>query len=275
MLSWRPHDGHTDQVRQLTLAAALAVKLRRTLVLPPLMHHLDSPSCLPASAAAPGWRRPRMSSLFNLTSLGVPYVERSHANETGCRISSAGAQHESCVVVDASWLSLDRLSGSSGAARAARHLHFSSLLFEPRGSSPSPSCRFASWERLLAQGPCSIQYRKDILARALSVLQRLMGTPSFVAVHVRALPEAAAKRDPAREWTARLFNLLRDELRGGPLRVERELVKRNLRTRASRPYTCACARACACACPCACVCACACACACECACACACACAYA
>ena len=42
LLSYSPHYGLTDQLRQLSLARALAESLQRTLVIPPLLSHFDA-----------------------------------------------------------------------------------------------------------------------------------------------------------------------------------------------------------------------------------------
>jgi len=201
-ISYRAHDGHADQLRSLTLAAALARAWRRRLVLPPLAHHFDSPSCPTSQSPRRRWlRRPTLSSLLNLSALGVPFVEV--ANETGC---GGGIQHTTCLVADPSWLSLHQRS-ESAALPSAGHVHFASLLF-----SQGKSCRFANWERVLAGGPCRIQYRADVLDKARAVLDRhleLSGRRSvLVAAHVRVLSEAAGKRDRQDEWLGRLVSLL-------------------------------------------------------------------
>ena len=131
-LSYRAHDGHTDQMRSLTLAAALARSLRRELLLPPLMHHLDAVSCpssLNSTRRATG-RRPRLSTLLNLSALGVRFRERD--GEVGCqsaRSSHGSSQH--CVTIDPTWLSFDHASDRrrAGSIDSAPRVHFASLLF--------------------------------------------------------------------------------------------------------------------------------------------------
>ena len=134
--------------------------------------------------------------MINLSALGVRYSE--HSETPGC-----SSDRRSCVNIDPSWLSFDARQGS----HAASHIHFGSLLFAH--DRRRAACRFTNWERVLAATPCRLQYRPDVLAGALAALSRwLPSSARFDAIHVRALPEAAAKRDTLREWTARLTGLL-------------------------------------------------------------------
>ena len=200
-LSYRPHDGHADQMRQLSLAAALARKLSRQLVLPPLLHHKDAGSCSNSNLQL--LSRPPISSLLNLSALNVKFIERADFGG-GLRCEAAAAL--SCAAADLTWLSFDVAPPHAKLAFSPQHLHFQSMLFSLQ-QRPS-SCRFANWEAALVEGPCRIRYRRDVLSQAMAVignrLPKARGNAHLVAAHVRALPEASSKRDRPTEWMPRV-----------------------------------------------------------------------
>ena len=136
LLSYRPHDGHADQMRQLTVAAALARSLHRHLLLPPLLHHLDSPSCPRYKVDIAS--RPAISSVLDLSALGVQTTEVPHA------LPSCSRANGSCPrAIDPSWMQLGHRGPSP--LSSSRWLHFESMLF----TTARRGCRFANWEQAL------------------------------------------------------------------------------------------------------------------------------
>ena len=70
LLSYMPHNGHADQMRQLALARAVAATLQRSLIVPPLLAHFDAQFNTHVSALGQlKLHRPLMSSVINFTRL--------------------------------------------------------------------------------------------------------------------------------------------------------------------------------------------------------------
>jgi hypothetical protein len=215
-LSYLPHGGHTDQMRELVLAAALARRLSRVLVLPSLLpwplpqslrHLLFSHTCSADPFAAWNCSRDRpLESFLDTRALGVRFLEDTQQLRALGHRDNARTQ---ATVVDPAWVSL----GPRQQRRASTEptlLHFSSMLFGVDRRGGSHTCRIANLEKLLSPAACHVRYRGDLLERAREMLTQVMGV-SFVAVHVRTAAEAAGKRELQHEWTARLASLLRDD----------------------------------------------------------------
>lgn len=210
MLSYRPHGGHTDQLRELTLASALARTLRRKLVLPPLLHHFDSVANIVTCSHGDTlsvWRlnasRPPLSSVLDLTALGVPTVPHTALHPPPVCASEGVLVQPCMLVVSPGWVQLGGASRAQPQQHAFSWIHFDSLLFGIVSRGQSRTCSLSQLERVLQPGQCRVAYRRDVMSRALGLLQSRMHGP-FAAVHIRALAEAAGKREAGREWTARL-----------------------------------------------------------------------
>ena len=78
MLSYTPRNGLADQLRQLTLARALAERLQRKLIVPNLLSHFDADSKTSERAIASkvrGSKQRALSWLLDLSRLGVPVLD--------------------------------------------------------------------------------------------------------------------------------------------------------------------------------------------------------
>ena len=98
MLSYTPHNGLADQLRQLSLAHALAERLQRTLVIPALLSHFDAStrlSELEITRNAHRLNRPPLSWLLDLSHSGLPMVDARTIPPAfalpGCSVGTSGA----------------------------------------------------------------------------------------------------------------------------------------------------------------------------------------
>lgn len=230
LLSYNPGGGHTDQLRDLALAAATATSLGRRLVLPPYLYHRDA-NVYTAATQVPKLLhiRPRLSSIIDVVGTnsdsfidGAEAIELHAAAHSLPRCSSGyvdgnftGAEEDgnNCVV----WLeppepfhSVSSLLKRLQRARHARFLHFGSML-DVLAARRAKRYPLATWEQQLGRGPCTIHYRRDVLSAARRALSgALPVNRSYVAAHVRALRRDRAKSECPEEYLPRLKQLVSD-----------------------------------------------------------------
>lgn len=221
LLSYMPHNGLTDQLRQLSLAVAVAEALGRTLVVPPLLSHFDATANTASVVLARKIRRaqrPPLSMLINLTALGVAVVDDSadlwhsamHDLPSCISISNTSTSTETAGGEAARGAEVTRngtvslppcvhaieppekhaSQASAGAAlrswrrlRHVRWLHFRSLLWV-HAARQAGRYPLPSWEEELEPTPCRIRYRHDVIASARAVLRPAL-PPDYLAAHVR------------------------------------------------------------------------------------------
>ena len=220
LLSYTPHSGHADQMRQLTLARALAEVLQRTLVLPSLLSHFDATASTPTRFIR---KRPSVGWLLNITTLDVPLVEASSLTWTPrslprCLLNKkrgGGSEDHtfpSCVH------HLEPPPANSSVSAYLTHLaglsqlpwiHFRSMLWvhSERLAQRSP---LAVWEeQLVPTSSCLLRFRGDVVAAARAALETILpATTRYVAVHVRTLREAEEKGEREDEWKKRLVRFV-------------------------------------------------------------------
>lgn len=222
VLSYYPANGLTDQLRQLSLALALAQLFGRRLVLPPVLRHHDA-TVLTATRELPRLQtRPSLSSLIE-TSTTVPPIEASslvpvhqmprcdpqavHASGVA---SVRRRPRQMCVHVlepPEFHMSLGvRLRAWAQLSHVA-WLHFDSVLDVQSARRARPK-RFplALWEQSMQPAPCAITYRPDVLAAAKRLLAAVLPPAGqhYAAAHVRAGRRAGSKAECTEEWLTRL-----------------------------------------------------------------------
>lgn len=221
-LSCYPANGLTDQLRQLSLALALAQLFGRRLVLPPVLRHQDA-TVLTAMRELPRLQRtlPSLSSLIE-TSTTVPPIEASSLvpvhqmprcdpqamNASGVHVRRRPRQvcvhvveppefHMSLGVRLRTWAQLSHVAW----------LHFDSVLDVQSARRARPK-RFplALWEQSMQPAPCAIAYRPDVLAAAKRLLAAVLPPAGqyYAAAHVRAGQRAGSKAECTEEWLTRL-----------------------------------------------------------------------
>ena len=227
LLSYTPHSGHADQMRQLTLARALAEILQRTLVLPPLLSHFDATASTPTRFIR---RRPSVSWLLNTSVLGVPVAEASLLTKTTRSLPR-------CLLSNSDMRSLKRGGGNNGSRNFPNCVHqmepppanssVSAYLAQLAGLSHLPWIHFRSmlwihserlakrsalpaWEeQLVPTSSCLLRFREDVAAAALAALGTILpSTTRYLVAHVRALREAEEKGEREDEWTSRLLRFV-------------------------------------------------------------------
>lgn len=225
VLSYYPANGLTDQLRQLSLALALAQLFGRRLVLPPVLRHQDA-TVLTAMRELPRLQRtlPSLSSLIE-TSTTVPPIEASslvpvhqmprcdpqavHASGVA---SVRRRPRQVCVhVVEPPEFHMSlgvRLRAWARLSHVA-WLHFDSVLDVQSARRARPK-RFplALWEQSMQPAPCAIAYRPDVLAAARRLLLAVLPPADqyYAAAHVRAGWRARSKAECTEEWLTRLRN---------------------------------------------------------------------
>lgn len=245
-LSYSPHSGHADQMRQLTLARALAELLQRTLVLPSLLSHFDASAATTATNAQEvrfadrlaKLKRPSISWLLNLSALAVPSLELSTLPISPWRLPecASNATAEELASSRSSWQHhggskstfelgcvrhVEPPSMNASVSAFLRRLsqqtanvpliHFRSLLWvhSERDARRSP---LSTWEdQMVATTNCRLQLRQDIVASARVALEAILPPHDkrFIAAHVRALREAHEKGENEAEWTSRILRFVK------------------------------------------------------------------
>ena len=177
MLSYMPHSGHTDQLRQLSLARAVAEALHRTLVVPHMLGHFDATAKTSEVSLArkiSRLHRPPMSYLLNLSYLGgAPLIESAAlpwphelprcSNESIVHIASTrDIEKLRCVHVIEPPSAHESASAKLRAWAQLKHvpwLHLRSMLWAhgPRRESRMAN-PLTTWEEQLAPTDCKIQY---------------------------------------------------------------------------------------------------------------------
>ena len=229
-LSYMPHNGIADQLRQLSLARALAALLHRRLVIPPLLSHFDATGkTLERVLASKVQRhhRPRLGWILNLTQLGVPLADYRDLPPAfawpACTNASAGRVRRRMTTAPPHCvLTVEPPPSKASAAASIRSwarlphenvpwLHFRSMLWvqSERVAKRNP---LTVWEEHLESGPCAVRYREDVLHAARSALHPVLPA-AYLAVHVRALLEAASKGERPLEWSNRLLRFVRSQRR--------------------------------------------------------------
>ena len=113
ILSYDPTGGHTDQLRSLSLALAVADLLQRTLILPPYLHHRDcnvqtARRRLPALIAS--GERPALSSLIDVSS-PVPWLSGlQNGSHLGLSTLARHLRHAPCSISPTNFLAVDASS---------------------------------------------------------------------------------------------------------------------------------------------------------------------
>ena len=224
VISYYTHGGLNDQLRQLVLARAVAEKLGRVLVLPPLLRHFEATPRtsmgVGADYHARGADQPRLASIIDVARLGVPVVEAIdlppvHAMPS-CNDSAAAdllddddARPAKCVrkVAAPEPGRGSALLRELGTLPASTWIHFDrSLFIGPRHRRRGWGFYMSSWEKKLRPTSCLVRYDTGML-QAASVMLRDKLRGNFSAIHVRALNEGGYKRERPHQWQARLLSL--------------------------------------------------------------------
>jgi len=225
LLSYDPGGGHTDQLRDLSLALATAELLNRTLILPRLVWHRDSNVYTSEKQRLQLIRtRPALSALVQAHT-SVPLLDnvtlllRAHTLPQ-CADDRAAA--DGCVLMVEPpdiYTSVSKMLRRLATLGHARWLHFSSMLdvLSARKQGRYP---LATWESRMVPAPCSLRYQPNVLAAARAALRRVLPPPHadagapgsglgrghYLAAHVRALRRDKFKSECAEEWLPRLVN---------------------------------------------------------------------
>lgn len=242
LLSYDPGGGHTDQLRDLSLAITLAELLGRSLVLPAYVYHRDvNVHTLRATVSKIMQKRPRLSSLIDVVNtsietldnvlLNVVVHERPRCIGNLSHISSTilplAQQPANCVF----WVEPPEGFRPVGATlrryallKDYQWLHFHSMLDVLSARKAKPK-RFplATWEQQLLPSACTIRYKPSVMAAALAALREAFSpthppspllTSSHVpqrqhhlAAHVRVLRRDRGKTECATEYLSRLEKL--------------------------------------------------------------------
>ena len=215
LLSYDPGGGHTDQLRDLSLAIALAELLDRALVLPSYFHHRDVNVLTPrATVSQIAARRPPISSIVevintNVTIIDEPSVVVAAHEQPRCAANATPG----CVL----WLEPPEAFRPVAAAlmryKEFSHpwVHFHSMLDVLAARRAVPKrYPLATWEQQLAPGPCNIRYRQPLLAAAKRALRRALHSSRgrHLTAHVRALRRDKGKAECADEYIPRLQQLV-------------------------------------------------------------------
>ena len=113
LLSYDPGGGHTDQLRDLSLALAIAELTNRTVLWPKYFHHRDVNVLTARSTVARLARtRSRLSSVIEIVRSPVQLIEQLATAHDFPRCDEGGANASSCVV----WLEAPEANASVSAA---------------------------------------------------------------------------------------------------------------------------------------------------------------
>ena len=216
LLSYDPGGGHTDQLRDLSLALAVAELTDRRVVWPAYFHHRDVNVWTDRRTMARlARRRPRLSSIIEVVRSPVQLIEQPTTVHDFPRCDEDG-ENASCVV----WIEPPEANASVSAAlrayatlRYAPWLHFRSML-DVLGARLARPRRYplATWERELEPAACTLRYRADVLEAARRALRGALSsdcgrsrTRAHLATHVRALRKRdRGKAECEAEWVPRL-----------------------------------------------------------------------
>lgn len=237
LLSYDPTGGHTDQLRDFSLALAVARLLNRSLVVPRLYWHHDAVALTSQQERVRlGRLRPPLSALLDLSASGVPGVDDAELlvlardlprcadavgplNSTGrARADGTGKPHGARAVVGRSarrcvaWAEPPEAGHSVGAllrrlaAQNAPWVHFSSMRDVVSARTATPKrYPISAWESQLRPAACAVRYRSDVLAAAKRALEPVLpARDDYLAAHVRSLREGRGKSEVTSEWVARL-----------------------------------------------------------------------
>eukprot|EP00900_Chrysochromulina_parva_P008024 jgi/Chrpa1/17222/Chrysochromulina_OHIO_Genome00019308-RA len=234
LLSYMPHNGHADQMRQLALARAVAATLHRSLIVPPLLAHFDAQFNTHVSALGQlKLHRPLMSSVLNFTRLSFESEGSSARHVFDSKTLPRPEQLPSCTGLNVNvsepqplplqcvhWVEPPKPPHAVYVADALREwsrlghvpwIHIRSMLWvhsvrlKERTANPLPK-----WEEQLETTPCHIEYHPKLLAMARALLAPALPEDSHthLAAHVRSLEEARQKAERPSHWTKRLVDFV-------------------------------------------------------------------
>ena len=234
LLSYMPHNGHADQMRQLALARAVAATLHRSLIVPPLLAHFDAQFNTHVSALGQlKLHRPLMSSVLNFTRLSFESEGSSARHAFDSKTLPRPEQLPSCTGLNLNvsepqplplqcvhWVEPPKPPHAVYVADALREwsrlghvpwIHIRSMLWvhsvrlKERTANPLPK-----WEEQLETTPCHIEYHPKLLAMARALLAPALPEDSHthLAAHVRSLEEARQKAERPSHWTKRLVDFV-------------------------------------------------------------------
>lgn len=232
LLSYMPHNGHADQMRQLALARAVAATLQRSLIVPPLLAHFDAQFNTHVSALGQlKLHRPLMSSVINFTRLNFESEGSSVRHVFDSKNLPRPEQLPSCTDLNVNvsepqllqcvyWAEPPKPPHAIYVADALREwsklghvpwIHIRSMLWvhsvrlKDRTANPLPK-----WEEQLETTRCHIEYHPELLASARALLAPALPEDSHthLAAHVRSLEEARQKAERPSHWTKRLVEFV-------------------------------------------------------------------
>ena len=232
LLSYMPHNGHADQMRQLALARAVATTLQRSLIVPPLLAHFDAQFNTHVSALGQlKLHRPLMSSVINFTRLNFESEGSSVRHVFDSKNLPRPEQLPSCTDLNVNvsepqllqcvhWVEPPKPPHAIYVADALREwsklghvpwIHIRSMLWvhsvrlKDRTANPLPK-----WEEQLETTRCHIEYHPELLASARALLAPALPEDSHthLAAHVRSLEEARQKAERPSHWTKRLVEFV-------------------------------------------------------------------
>ena len=204
LLSYDPGGGHTDQLRDLSLALAIAELTNRRVVWPAYFHHRDVNVWTNRQVVARlARKRSRLSSIIEVVGSSVQLIEQPTTAHDFPRCDEDG-ENASCVV----WVDPPEANASVSAAlrsyaelQHAPWVHFHSLLDVLSARLARPKrYPITAWERELQPTGCFLQYRADVLATARRALRKQLGSRSrhrnrtYLAAHVRALRRRSTQK---------------------------------------------------------------------------------